>query len=100
MQEQPFFTPQVKVTDIFCQCWSKLTLQQRKRAYHKILLLVENHRHKSLKAHPLHRSPGKWGCSLSKTDRLVYSRQGENFILHAIGGHAVVDNAHRHSSHP
>jgi hypothetical protein len=96
LQEKPFFSAGVIVTNLFCHYWLKLTPKQRKLASKKILLLAKNHRHPGLRAHPLHRCPGKWGCSLSKTERLVYSRCRGLFILHAVGGHEVIDQAHLH----
>ncbi len=98
MEEKPFFSPEVKVTRIFCEYWLKLTPEQQKIARKKIALLVENYRHSSLKTHPIHRCPGKWECSLSKTKRLVYARSKDGqcqYILYAVGGHDVVDSASR-----
>lgn len=97
MKKERFFPEGVILTNLFCSYWLKLTPKQRKRARKKIMLLAKNCRHPGLKTHPVHRCPGTWDCSLSKTERLVYSRRGSTFILHMIGGHSVIDKAHLHS---
>jgi mRNA-degrading endonuclease YafQ of YafQ-DinJ toxin-antitoxin module len=86
---------EVIVTRAFLQNWLRLSSKKQARIRQKIDFLVQNHRHPSLRTHQLHRSGREmWSCSLSKTERLLYSRCGCNIVLHAVGSHAVVDNAH------
>jgi mRNA-degrading endonuclease YafQ of YafQ-DinJ toxin-antitoxin module len=84
---------EVVMTEAFLRNW--LSLPSKKQAWlqQKIDFLVRNHRHPSLRTHQLHRSGGElWSCSLSKKERLLYSRRGRTLVLHDVGSHAVVDN--------
>jgi mRNA-degrading endonuclease YafQ of YafQ-DinJ toxin-antitoxin module len=95
MQEMPDYANNVFVTRKFLREWSKLTVNQREHARKKVALLTENYRHPSLRTHPLHRSKGYlWDCSLSKTERLVYSRYKNSLVLRSIGRHAIVEQFH------
>lgn len=90
------FGAEIHTTPTFWHQWSNLPLRKRTLVQHKIALLLQQHRYPSLRTHPLHRCGGHlWSCSISKTERLVYSRSGLHLTLHAIGSHAVVDSAHR-----
>ena len=83
----------VVMTPLFLRAWLRLPAKKQTWLQQKIDFLVCNHRHPSLRTHQLHRSGGAlWSCSLSKTERLLYSRCGRTLILYDVGSHAVVDN--------
>jgi hypothetical protein len=62
--------------------------------------LAEDPRYPSLQAHPVHSTPGKWECYITKSDRVIYESDGDEIRLWKIGGHRLIDRAHQLSFSP
>jgi mRNA-degrading endonuclease YafQ of YafQ-DinJ toxin-antitoxin module len=100
VQAWPWFGPGVMVTRDFVSCWSRLHSHKQEIVRQKIALLIKSPHHPSLRVHQLYRAGRRiWNCSLSRTERLIYTRHQRGWTLHFIGSHRIIDTVHiRHFS--
>jgi mRNA-degrading endonuclease YafQ of YafQ-DinJ toxin-antitoxin module len=83
------------VTEDFDRAFHNLQPQKQKIVKEKIGFLIRDPRHPSLGRHQLQRIKRSiWECKIDDGMRLLHEIKNDILYLWALGGHAVVDNAH------
>lgn len=86
------FGKNVVAMDKFLSAWKGLGPGQQQNVRNKITLLLENRRHPSLNAHPLHQTSGVvWECYITYSRRLLYQFKDGKLWLFDMGDHSILD---------
>lgn len=80
----------ITYTDSFTRDFRDLPKDIKTRANETLRLLIENHRHLSLRAKKMKAVDDIWEASISMAYRLTYQIAGDNVILRRIGTHDIL----------
>lgn len=86
----------IRVTQDFDTAFHSLPAQKQEIVRRKVEYLVQNPYHPSLKAHRVRQADGQiWECYIDQGMRLLYETQQKTLRLWYLGGHAIVERAHK-----
>jgi len=61
------------------------------RADKQLCLLLQNSQHPSLRLHKMRGYTNQWEISISLSYRIIFSREGDTYILEKIGTHDILE---------
>jgi mRNA-degrading endonuclease YafQ of YafQ-DinJ toxin-antitoxin module len=81
--------PTIILTNPFKVDFKKLSKVEQKQARKSLRLLADNPKHPSLQIHRIKGAPF-WEAYVSKDIRIIFERNSDTLILHAIGHHDIL----------
>src|SRR5579883_1761937 len=86
----------IRVTQDFDTAFRSLLKKKQEIIKRKVFYLAGNPFHPSLNAHRVKQADGQiWECYVDQGMRLLYEVQQKTLRLWYLGGHAIVERAHR-----
>ncbi len=76
----------------FDSLYKKLPSDIQKRADQKLVLMLNDPRHPSLRLHKLSGYTNRWEISVTMGYRITFAIEGEAYILRKIGPHDILKN--------
>jgi len=82
-----------RTTRTFDRSFSALPAKIQKRAFDKLALYENDHRHPSLRVKKVEGTSGIWEMSVSKDYRITFQQEGNAVLLRNIGSHDILKHA-------
>jgi len=81
----------IRRTKRFDALYRRLPPDIQDKADKQLCLLLQNPQHPSLRLHKMRGYTNRWEISISLSYRIIFSREGDTYILEKIGTHDILE---------